>query len=350
MVITIMIQDLTTECQTILNSIMGLDAIIATLQGSGCSPFFFTSAIQSTLFGELGRHNQAEMMESNLEFREHLQDIRNQYSKERLEEQLLFRRESYELGRQYLIEQTLAQYESRKKMADFSDFIDNYWPLASTPFAVLENRKNYLERKSIIPLNVLVAKTEATSSLRDTSLYGTFCEDLITELQNKLPNVTIEKAPWSKSCQSRISEAMNVNYIMGGIPTLIIFPYNDGNTFAIETASWSFGCGLQSMNHTKLLQIENVDREKAAEITMSAVKATIGMTRDAYMIAEYHAPAVYPQLVDDKVLSAPILRKHLTNHYNDMAKLFGSPEFKQLCSKEELQSIESSLNVKLLNA
>lgn len=329
---------------------MGLDSIIATLQGCGCSPFFFTSAIQSTLFGELGRHNQTEMMESNMEFREHLQDIRNQYSKERLENQLLFRRESYELGRQYLIQQTVAQYESRKKMSDFSDFIDNYWPLASTPFAVLENRKDYLERKSVIPLNVLVAKTETTSSLRDTSMYGTFCEDLITELQNRLPNVTIEKTPWSRSCQSRISDAMNINYIMGGIPTLIVFPYKDGNTLAIETASWSFGCGLQSMNHTKLLQIENVDSEESAELALSAVKATIGMTRDAYMLAEYHAPAIYPQLIDDKVLSVPVLRRQLTEHYSDMAKLVESPEFKQLCSKEELHIIESSLNVKLLNA
>lgn len=329
---------------------MGLDAIIATLQGSGCSPFFFTSAIQSTLFGEMGRHNQSEMMESNLEFREHLQDIRNQYSKERLENQLLFRRESYELGRQYLIEQTLAQYESRKKMADFADFIDNYWPLASTPFAVLENRKDYLEHKSVIPLNVLIAKTEATSSLRDTSLYGTFCENLIGQLQNRLPNITIEKSPWSKSCQSRISEAMNINYIMGGIPTLIIFPYHDGNTLGIETASWAFGRGLQSMNHTKLLQIDNIEQDDATELAMAAVKATIGMTRDAYMLAEYHAPAVYPQLVDDKILSVPVLRKQLIDHYNDMAKLVSSPEFKQLCSKSELQSIESSLNIKLLNA
>lgn len=329
---------------------MGLDSIIATLQGSGCSPFFFTSAIQSTLFGELGRHNQEEMMLSNLEFREHLQDIRNQYSKERLEDQLLFRRESYELGRQYLIEQTLAQYESRKKMADFADFIDNYWPLASTPFAVLENRKDYLERKSIIPLNVLIAKTEATSSLRDTSLYGTFCENLISELQNKLPGITIEKSPWCKSSQSRISEAMNINYIMGGIPTLIIFPYQDGNTLGIETASWSFGRGLQSMNHTKLLQIENVDSNDSTELALSAVKATIGMTRDAYMLAEYHAPAVYPQLVDDKVLSVPVLRKLMIDHYHDMKRLVDSPEFKQLCSKDELLSIESSLNLKLLNA
>lgn len=332
---------------------MGLDAIIATLQGDGCSPFFFTSAIQSTLFGEMGRHQQAELMESNLEFREHLQNIRNQYSQERLEDQLLFRRESYELGRQYLIEQTLSQYESRGKIANFADFIDNYWPLDPTPFAILEGeRLFYLEQKSEIPLTVLVAKTEVTSSLREEKKYGTFCEDLISELQNKLPNIIIEKAPWNKNkaCQSRISEAMNINYIMGGIPTLIIFPYQNGNTLGIETAYWSFGHGLQSMDHKKLLQIDNVDQEDVTELAMAAVKATIGMNRDAYMLAEYHAPIVYPQLVDDKVLSVPVLQKQLIEHYNDMTKLVGSPEFKQLCSKEELQSIKSSLNVKLLKA
>ncbi len=326
---------------------MGLDAIIATLQGSGCSPFFITSAIQSTLFGEMGRHNQAEMMATNLEFREHLQDIRNQYSKERLENQLLFRRESYELGRQYLIQQTIAQNESRKKQIEFKDFIYNYWPLERTPFSVLEERKDYLERKSIIPMTVLVAKTEVTNSTRETAKYGIFCEELISELR-MLPNITIEKTPWSKPCQSRISEAMNINYIMGGIPTLIVFPYQNGNTFGLETASWSFGRGLQSMNHSKLLQIENVDKENVAEIAMSTVKATIGMTRDAYMLAEYHAPVMFPNMIDNKILSIPVLREQISSHYEDMAKLACSPEFKQLCSKEEIQSIESSLNVKLL--
>lgn len=328
---------------------MGLDSIIATMQGCGCSPFFFTSALQSTLFGELGRHNQAEMMESNLEFREHLQDIRNQYSKERLEEQLLFRRESYELGRQYLIQQTIAQNESRKKQIEFRDFIYNYWPLERTPFSVLEERKDYLERKSIIPLTVLVAKTEVTNNTRDTSRYGDFCEELISGLSS-LPNITIEKTPWNKPCQSRISEAMNINYIMGGIPTLIVFPYQNDTTLGIETASWSFGRGLQSMNHSKLLQIENVDKETIAGIAMSAVKATIGMTRDAYMLAEYHAPVLFPNMVDNNMLSIPMLREHILSHYKDMAKLAGSSEFKQLCSRDELQAIESSLNVKLLKA
>ena len=328
---------------------MGLDAIIATLQGSGCSPFFFTSAIQSTLFGELGRHNQAELMQSNMEFREHLQNIRNQYSKERLEDQLLFRRESYELGRQYLIQQTIAQNESRKKQIEFRDFIYHYWPLERAPFYVLKERKGYLERKSIIPLTVLIASTEVTSNTRDTEHYGNFCETLMSGLQ-ALPNVSIEKAPWSKSCQSRISDAMNINYIMAGIPTLIVFPYQDGDFLGIETALWSFGRGLHSMDHKKLLQIENVEKEDITETAISAVKATIGMARDAYMLAEYHAPVLFPGMVDDKIMSIPALREQLTSHYNDLAKLVSSPEFKQLCSKEELKSIENSLNVKLLTA
>lgn len=331
---------------------MGLDSIVATLQGNGCSPFFFTSAIQSMVFGEIGRENQTNMIESNLEFRNHLQNIRDQYSQERLEEQLLFRRESFELGRQYLIQQTLAQYESRKKIADFSDFIDNYWPLESTIFAVLENKEDFLKQNSVIPLTVLVAKTDATSSMRDPSKYGTFCESLISEFQNKLTDVKIEKAPWKKgrACESRISEAMNINYIMGGIPTLIIFPYRDGDTLGIETASWSFGSGLQSMSHNKLLKIENVNKENVDELTLSAVKATIGMTRDAYMLAEYHSPAEYPKIVDDQVLSVPMLSYQLAKHYSDMAKIVNTPEFKSLCSEEELKGIENSLNVKLLNA
>lgn len=328
---------------------MGLDEIIAKLQGSGCSPFFFTSAIQSTLFGEMGRNSQKELIESNLEFHEHLQYIRNQYSKERLENQLLFRRESYELGRQYLIKQTIVQNESRKKQIEFKDFIYNYWPLERTPFSVLEERRDYLERKKIIPMTVLIAKTEITNNSRDTSKYGKFCEDLITELR-MLPNITIEKTPWSRPSQSHIAEAMNINYIMGGIPTLIIFPYKDGETVGIETASWSFGRGLQSMNHSKLFHINNVDKDNVTQIAISAVKATIGMTRDAYMLAEYHAPLRFPQLINEEMLSIPEVRNQLTSHYDEMSKLIRSSEFKQLCSQEELQSIESSFQVKLLKA
>lgn len=325
------------------------DTITTGFQGSGCSPFFFTSAIQSVLFGEIGRRNQGEIMETNLEFRQHLQDIRTQYSKERLEDQLLFRRESYELGRQYLIQQTIAQNVSRRKQIEFQDFVDNYWPLKRTAFSVLKEREANLKKKTIIPMTVLIAETEVTGSKFDPAKYEDFCET-ITELGKSLPNVTIENVPWCKSCQSRISEAMNINYIMGGIPTLILFPYKNGETLGIETAYWSFGRGLQSMSHSKTLQINGVDKETVDKNAISAVKATIGMTRDAYMLAEYHAPIMFPSIVEDKVLDIPELRKQMASHYEEMAKLASAPEFKQLCSREELRAIEDSFNVKLLKA
>lgn len=324
------------------------ETFIETLIKNGCSPFFFTSALQSVIFGELGRKNQKEIVKSNIEFKEHLRDIQQQYRKEQLEEQLLFRRESYEIGRQFLIHQTLVHNESRKKQIEFQDFLNNYWPLERTPYSVLEERREYLERKSVIPITVLVAKTEVTNSVMDSTKYGNFCEEIINQLID-LPNVTIEKTPWSKPSQSRISEAMNINYIMGGIPTLILFPYQIGNRISIETATWSFRRGLHSMHHDKFMIVENVENEKIIETTISAAITIIGIVRDAYMLAEYHSPVVFPGLINSSICSIPQLKETMISHYEDMRNLSYSKEFKQLCSKEELQKIEVSFNDKLLS-
>lgn len=327
---------------------MGLDAIINKFLGAGCSPFFFTSAIQSSVFGETARAQQAQLMESNLEFREHLQNIRNEYAKERLDAQLLFRRENYELGRQHLIQQTILMNKSRQKQADFIDFLNRYWPMKQSVYSVLMERERFLAQKTIVPLTVYIASTELTSSVRSNSKYEDFCEELISTM--KPYGVIVEKCPWKKTCQSRLSEAMNVNFIMGGIPTLLIFPYQHGDVIGIETASWSFARGLQAMNHSKSLQIPCSDGMNIPKITMSAVKATIGMTRDAYMLAEYHAPILFGKDVDSEMLAIPELRAQIVSHYDDMSKLISTPEFCQLCTRDELVQINNSFNLKLLKA
>lgn len=326
---------------------MGLDAIINTLSGSGCSPFFFTSAIQSSVFGEAARSQQSKLVESNLEFREHLQELRDEYSREKLDSQLLFRRESYELGRQHLIQQTIAMNNTRQKQADFIDFLNHYWPLEQSVYSVLKEREKFMAHKSVVPLTVYVAKTELTSSVRNAAEHEHFCEELISSMQPL--GVTVEKCAWKNACQSRLSEAMNINFIMGGIPTLLVFPYLQDDTIGIETASWSFARGLQGMNHNKSLQIKCTDKNKLSQITMSAVKATIGMTRDAYMLAEYHAPILFGKNIDSEILEIPEIRNQLVQHYHDMSKLIESPEFRQLCTPDELDQINSSFNLKLLN-
>ncbi len=329
---------------------MGLDNLISDFQHAGCSPFFISNALQSTFFGEQARQHQAEMMESNIEFREYLQGLRNEYSRARLDAQKQFRRESYELGRQFLIQQTIAQNESRQKQIEFRDFISHYWPLNIDVYTMLTEQQDLLKGKRILPLNVFVAKTELTSNRRDPNQYGEFCESLIAGLR-ELPNVAISKCPWKGNCQSRLSEAMNINYIMSGIPTLVVFPYQMGSTVCIETASWSFARGLQSMSHKKLLKLENVDNAVIGDTVCAAVKATIGMTRDAYMLAEYHAPVVFNSIVDADILAIPALKDALIDNYRELHQLVQSNDFKQLCLPDELKQIESSLtNHKLIPA
>lgn len=245
-----------------------------------------------------------------------------------------------------MIQQTMEMNKTRKKQADFIDFINHYWPLEQSVYSVLMEREKFLALKSIVPLTVYIAKTELTSSVKDLSKYEQFCEELISFAQPY--GVIVEKCPWKNVCQSCLSEAMNINYIMGGIPTLLVFPYLHGNTIGIETAAWSFVRGLQSMNHSKSLQIKNDEPELVYETTKSAVKATIGMTRDAYMLAEYHAPIMFGKDIEEEIMVIPEIRSRVVSHYQEMSKLIGNSDFRGLCTPDELSEIDKSLNFKLL--
>ena len=313
----------------------------------GCSAFFFTSALQSGIFGEVGRRNQAALTENNLEFRERLQGIKDEFQQERLDMQLEFRRESYELSRQYMLQQSTQANENRQKEVEFQVFLDGYWPLNYTPYSVITEQKKLLQL-SVVPLRVIIAKTEVTSfvSRKPDLSYGEFCQRIKHDLQ-RLPNVNVEIRPWKNACHSSVSEAMNVNYIMQGIPTLIIFPYQIGDTFGVEMSTWSFLSGNRSMLQSKVISIDGFKGAEAdsLESTYSAVRAVIGMTRDAYMLSEYRRPICFPEIAktDDRML--PETRKVLSEHYTHLQELVAdSDEYKLLCSQSEIDKINRSLD------
>ena len=310
----------------------------------GCSVFFFTSAIQSGIFGEMGRHNQAKLFEGNLEFRERLQDIKNEFQRERLDAQLQFRRESYELSRQYMLQQSAQINEARQKEIEFQIFLESYWPLNYTPYSVITEQKKLLQH-SIVPLRVIIAKTEVSSFERTKpdSSYDEFCQRIRKDLQ-QLPNVNVEIRPWKNPCLSSISEAMNINYIMQGIPTLIIFPYQVGETFGVEMSAWAFLSGNRSMMHNKVLHIDGYKGTEELESSYSAVRAVIGMTRDAYMLSEYRMPICFPEIAKNDSAMLPETRKALVEHYETLNELVAnSADYKLLCSQSEIDKINRSL-------
>lgn len=310
----------------------------------GCSVFFFTSAIQSGVFGEISRHNQAELTEKNIEFRERLQGIKDEFQHERLDAQLQFRRESYELSRQYMLQQSTMINENRQKEIEFQIFLENYWPLNYSPFSVITEQKKLLQR-SIVPLRVIIAKTEVSQfeRTRPDSSYGQFCQNIKMGLQN-LENINVEIRSWKNACQSSICEAMNVNYIMQGIPTLILFPYQIGSTFGIEMSAWAFLSGNRSMIQKKVLIIDGYKGTDNLEATYSAIRSVIGMARDAYMLFEYRMPICFPEIAKHDEAMLPETRKMLSTHYEDLQRLVeSSDEYKQLCSQTEIDKINRSL-------
>lgn len=322
---------------------MGLDAIVKTISEGGSSPFFFTCAIQSMVFGEMGRKHQEELMSTNLEFKERMAAIRDEYSREKLDEQLLFRRESYELGRQYQIYQTALMNESKRKQIEFHNFCQHYWPLNYGIYAVMEQLKT-ISCSHIVPMRVLIAKTEVTiydKKHREVS-YGELCE-LITDNLKGLQGVYIQTRPWKQGCKSIICESMNLNYIMQGMPTLLVFPYQLGDTYGVEIATWSFNRGIISMNQSKILTIKGFDSQMSIDKVVASISAIVGMTRDAYMLAEYHTPIAFPTMIDENMLSCPEIKTMLKQHYTELAQCVETTEtFKSLCTSKELEEISAS--------
>lgn len=311
----------------------------------GCSVFFFTSAIQSGIFGEISRHNQSELTENNIEFRERLQSIRNEFQREQLDVQLQYRRENYELSRQYMLQQSAIINENRQKEIEFQVFLEKYWPLNYSPFSVITEQKKLLQH-SIVPLRVIIAKTEVTQFERTKpdSSYGQFCQSIKAGLQN-IGNISVDIRPWKNACQSSICEAMNVNYIMQGIPTLIVFPYQIGDIFGIEMSAWAFMSGNRSMIHNKVLTIDGYKGTDNLETTYSAVRSVIGMVRDAYMLCEYRMPISFLEIAKKDKAMLPETQKMLSIHYEDLQKLVESSDgYKELCSQLEIDKIKRSFD------
>lgn len=320
------------------------NGIIETISKGGSSPFFFTSAIQSVVFGEMGRKHQEELMSTNLEFRERMTAIRNEYSKERLDEQLLFRRESYELGKQYQIHQTAMMNDSRRKQIEFHNFCQYYWPLDYDIHSVMTVQSNTLANSHIVPMRVLIARTEVTTydKRHPQESYGRLC-DLVAVNLRELPGVDIQARPWKQSCKSIICESMNLNYIMQGVPTLLVFPYQLGDSYGVEIATWSFNRGIRSLNHSKILTIKGFDSQMSLDKVVASISAIVGMTRDAYMLAEYHMPIAFPKMMDENMLSCPEIKAMLKQHYTELAQCVATNEtYKSLCTSKELEKISAS--------
>lgn len=325
----------------------GVESLLQNMSHSGCSPLFMTSALCSLGFGELGRRNQENLLEDNIAFKEKMLQLKKDFSEERINAQVDFRRESYELGRKYQAQMMRELNESRRKEAEFRYLCEHSWPLTLDVSTVMKWQEDVLKDNGIIPLRVLVAKTDVNSYKRDNSCYANFCSQL-----NKanIPNIVVEQAVWKTWCQSPMAESLNINYVMQGIPTLALFPYKQKGTYHLEYSTWSFNRGLGAIVLDKAVSfpysLENADDPKI----MLSLETVIGVVRDIYMVFEYQKPAIYPSIMKAEILQIEELRQFLNMQYKGLKEAFlSSKDLNQLCSDKELRAIEESLNINFIS-
>lgn len=312
----------------------------------GCSPFFITSALSSLGFGELGRQHQKELTEDNITFRKKMQKIRDDFSAERLNEQIAFKKESYELGRQFQIRMMQELNDNRQKEVEFKYLCESCWPLTIDVRTVVNWQREILRNSSIVPMRVLVAKTDVNTHHKTNGCYENFCTELS---RANIPGLQIEHGCWKGKCQSPMAESLNINYIMQGIPTLIIYPYTTKGTFHLEFATWSFNRGMGAMMLNKAISFPcSLGKDDNQKIMLS-IEAAMGVVRDNYMVLEYQKPTVYPSLLRPEIKQYDIIVDFLREQYDSLHKTIeSSEEFKKLCSNAEFEDIKDSLKTSQL--
>lgn len=331
---------------------MGPNDVLKYLSEAGCSPFFVTSALGSSVFGEIGRKHQAEMLEENIEFKKKMQELRDDFSEDRHDDQMLSMRELFELGRKYQQKQTLLINKSRKEEIEFNYFCQNNWPLSiEIQTALHEIEKSYY-CSGIVKLDVIIARTDVNTYSKSPSCYDSFCKSIRDKAEELIPNISVLAQPWKKNIKSvsGIADAMNINFILRGKPTLVLFPYVVAGKFHLDFAYWSFNNTESHFLYQKTVEfpysLTNPDDERIS----LALIGIIGFARDAYVVSEYHQPAIFSNQMEKLLKKYPEIHFYIEDQYKSLQShvkaLQASTDFRDLCSTKKYNCIIESLNTK----
>lgn len=316
-------------------------------QANGSCPLFFlTNALNSVAFGELGRKNQNALTDNNFEFQRHLDNLNQEFKEEQLETQIAFKRESYELGRRYQMILSKQSNENRQKEVEFQYFCDNCWPLEKSILAFFDEQQSSIN-KAIVPIGIYIAKTDVTTyNTNKNNRYNDLYES-IKSIETSLGHCTIPKSSWKTICQSTVAESMNINYILQGLPTLLIFPNLNNGKLNIEIATWGFNRGLGSMLISNMLSFPYALTDPDNDKVDFALQVIIGIIRDNYMIMTYHQPATLLNIMKPHNISKyPDIMIFVRQQYELLnMNIANSENFRALCTPSELNSIKSSLHI-----
>lgn len=334
---------------------------------ANCGLFWVANSIVSTIMGTTNRSIHEEAAQRNLDFQRELEDARNIAQDEIEAEKIAFKRRVMKLSRQYRQTESAEMFDQQLKTIELQSFIEKYWPLApALPNIILNEIEQSKHSSRPLPLNVVlqhapllppkVVPMAIKAHSKDSETYKELERKLEINLRI-LGDVKLRK----DSCINTDfvggnANMMNIHFLMGGLPTLVISPkYNNEGKMIFNAAVWEAQAirplirPLFSISYEPLIAERDEEYFKQAiEKIETALTVIVGATRDSYMLLTQGKAPMLNSLLDEKkkavVEQDKALRAFVKQEYDNIVNALDteySPKLLEAYSKEDVESMKS---------
>lgn len=334
---------------------------------ANCGLFWVANSIVSTIMGTTNRSIHEEATQRNLDFQRELEDARN-IAQDKIEaEKIAFKRRVMKLSRQYRQAESAKMFDQQLKTIEIQSFIEKYWPLApALPNIILKEIEQSKLSSRPLPLNVIllhapllppkVALMAIKAHNKDYEIY----KELERKLEITLRTIGDVKLRKDSCINTDFvggnANMMNIHFLMGGLPTLVISPkYNNEGKMIFNAAVWEAQAirplirPLFSISYEPLIaERDDEYLKQAIEKIETALTIIVGATRDSYMLLTQGKSPMLNSLLNDKMKAVveqdKVLKDFVKQEYENIVNALDtkySPKLLEAYSKEDVESMKS---------
>ena len=330
---------------------------------ANCGYFWVANSVVSTVLGKINRESQERIMLDSLDFQKEMERVRNSALDELEAEKIAFQRTLLKINRQYALEQRAKKINQQLDAIELDLYIRECWPLDK---AEANNIREEINEKiaDLQPLNVILLRTpllpvqKRGANPRDREIY----QELERKLKNRL-NILDDVNFRNDSCKNIILKngnvnIMNIHFLMGCLPTMVITPQCDNRGKLIFNAAvWEASSSRPLMRSLFSIDYEPfmAEREEYAEYFKQAIDkietaliTIVATIRDSYMLLTQNKPPRIRELLDEEqqniIKDDSNLKAFVKTEYENITKALDAkktPKLLEVYSNTDVESMKS---------
>lgn len=287
---------------------------------ANCGLFWIANSVMSAVMGASNRSIQEKAAQRNEDFQRELEDARNLTQDEMEAEKIAFKRRMMKVSRQYRQAESVQLFDQQLKGIELQSYIERYWPLApQMPNIILSEIEQSRHASAALPLNVVLLHAPLlpprqtlageVANGKDIEVYKELEQQLAADLA-LLGDIKLRRDCCTKAdFVGGNANLMNIHFLMGGLPTLVISPkYDKQGLMTFHAAVWEAQAPrllirpLFSISYEPLIAERETDYfTEAIEKIKVALITIIGSARDSYMLLTQGKAPMLDRLLDNRM-------------------------------------------------